>query len=73
MIRTLSKTSLISAWQCRKKLHLEKLHPELGEVSEATERLFAMGHEVGAIAQDGTDNLTMSESQSVDEGICIDV
>ena len=52
MIRTLSKTALISAWQCPKKLYLEKYHRELGEVSDATELLFAMGHEVGAIAQD---------------------
>ena len=46
----LSKSRLISAWQCPKKLHLEKHHPELGEVSDLTESLFATGHEVGAIA-----------------------
>ena len=47
----LSKSRLISAWQCAKKLHLEKHHPELGEVSDQTESLFATGHQVGAIAQ----------------------
>lgn len=47
----LSKSRLISAWQCAKKLHLEKHHPELGEVSSQTESLFATGHQVGAIAQ----------------------
>ena len=47
----LSKSRLISAWQCAKKLHLEKHHPELGEVSDLTESLFATGHQVGAIAQ----------------------
>ena len=47
----LSKSRLISAWQCPKKLHLEKHHPELGEVSDQTESLFATGHEVGAVAQ----------------------
>lgn len=47
----LSKTRLISAWQCPKKVHLEKHHPELGEVSTQTESLFATGHQVGAIAQ----------------------
>ena len=47
----LSKSRLISAWQCPKKLHLEKHHPELGEVSDQTESLFATGHQVGAIAQ----------------------
>lgn len=51
MIRTLSKTGLISAWQCAKKLYLEKRHPELGTITAATERLFELGHEVGAIAQ----------------------
>ncbi len=47
----LSKSRLISAWQCPKKLHLEKHHPELGEVSAQTESLFATGHQVGDIAQ----------------------
>ena len=47
----LSKSRLISAWQCPKKLHLEKHHPELGEVSAKTESLFATGHRVGAISQ----------------------
>ena len=53
----LSKSRLISAWQCPKKLHLEKHHPELGEVSPQTESLFATGHQVGAVAQQqyGTD------------------
>lgn len=47
----LSKSRLISAWQCAKKLHLEKHHPELGEVSSLTESLFATGNQVGDIAQ----------------------
>ena len=33
----LSKSRIISAWQCPKKLHLEKHHPELGETSAHTE------------------------------------
>ena len=49
---TLSKSRLISAWQCPKKLHLEKHHPELAEITDNMESLFAMGHQVGAIAQD---------------------
>jgi len=54
----LSKSRLISAWQCAKRLHLEKHHPEYGEVSSQTESLFATGHQVGAIAQQlyGTKN-----------------
>jgi hypothetical protein len=47
----LSKSRLISAWQCPKRLHLEKHHPEWGEVSAQTESLFATGHQVGAVAQ----------------------
>jgi len=47
----LSKSRLISAWQCPKRLHLEKHQPELGEISAQTESLFTTGHEVGAIAQ----------------------
>jgi len=47
----LSKSRLISAWQCLKKLHLEKHHPELAEVSAKTESLFATGNQVGDIAQ----------------------
>ena len=53
----LSKSRLISAWQCAKKLHLEKHHPEHAEVSARTESLFATGNQVGEIAQQfyGTD------------------
>jgi hypothetical protein len=53
----LSKSRLLSAWQCGKKLHLEKHHPELGVISPQTEALFATGNEVGDIAQQlyGTD------------------
>ncbi|MCZ6518073.1 MAG: hypothetical protein O6763_11365 [Gammaproteobacteria bacterium] len=47
----LSKSKLISAWQCPKRLHLEKHHPELGEVSAKTESLFATGHQVGEISK----------------------
>jgi hypothetical protein len=47
----LSKSRLISAWQCPKRLHLEKHHPEFGDVSALTESLFATGHRVGEISQ----------------------
>lgn len=47
----LSKSRLISAWQCAKKLHLEKHRPELGVVSAETESLFATGHQVGDVAK----------------------
>lgn len=47
----LSKSRIISAWQCPRKLHLEKHYPELGRVSAQVESLFATGHQVGAISQ----------------------
>ena len=47
----LSKSRLISAWQCRKKLHLEAHHPELAETSSMAESLFAAGNQVGDIAK----------------------
>lgn len=53
----LSKSRLISAWQCPKKLHLEKHHKELGVITSQMESAFAGGHQVGDIAQQlyGTD------------------
>jgi hypothetical protein len=47
----LSKSRLISAWQCPKRLYLEKFRPELAEITDATQALFATGHEVGAVAK----------------------
>lgn len=47
----LSKSRLLSAWQCPKRLHLEQYHPELGEPASSTEALFATGNQVGTIAQ----------------------
>jgi hypothetical protein len=47
----LSKSRLISAWQCARRVHLEKHHPELGEISAQTESLWATGHLVGEISQ----------------------
>jgi hypothetical protein len=47
----LSKSRLIAAWQCAKRLHLEKHHPELAEISARTESLWNTGYQVGEIAQ----------------------
>ena len=47
----LSKSRLISAWQCSKKLHLEVHNPELAETSSMAESLFAAGDQVGEIAK----------------------
>lgn len=53
----LSKSRLISASQCPKKLHLEKHRRELAVISSQMESLFAGGNQVGDIAQQlyGTD------------------
>ena len=47
----LSKTKILSGWQCRKRLWLEVHDPDKAEVSPATERAFRVGHEVGEIAR----------------------
>ncbi|MGB5336679.1 MAG: DUF2779 domain-containing protein [Woeseiaceae bacterium] len=47
----LSKSRLLSAWQCPKKLFLETFRPELAVYSAQTEALFATGHQVGDIAE----------------------
>jgi len=49
---TFSKSSLMSAWQCPKKLYLEKFRGELAQVSEQTEALFAAGQRVGEVARE---------------------
>jgi hypothetical protein len=50
-MRKLSKSRLISFRQCAKRLWLEMHHPELREDSAATVASFAVGHTVGAFAQ----------------------
>ena len=47
----LSKSRLISAWQCPKKLHLENHHSELAVITPQMESAFAGGHQVGDIAK----------------------
>lgn len=47
----LSKTKIISGWQCSKRLWLELNEPEERVFSAATEASFAVGHRVGAAAQ----------------------
>jgi hypothetical protein len=48
---SLSKSRLMSAWQCAKKLHLETYHPELGEVSPRVQSLYETGRRVGDMAK----------------------
>ena len=50
-LHKLSKSKIISAWQCPRRLYLEKFHPDLAEITDNMEALFATGHEVGAVAQ----------------------
>jgi hypothetical protein len=47
----LSKSKIMSALQCRKRLWLEVHHPELKEISLATQAAFDIGHRVGDVAQ----------------------
>ncbi len=49
--RLLSKSKLVAFRQCPKRLWLEVHQPELRQDSQATQGVFAVGHEVGAIAQ----------------------
>ncbi len=51
MTHYLSKSKLISGWQCGKRLWLEKKSPELIVHSASTEAAFAVGHQVGDAAQ----------------------
>jgi len=47
----LSKTRIMSALQCRKRLWFEVQHPELREITPATQMAFDIGHRVGDVAQ----------------------
>jgi len=47
-----SKSSLLSAYQCPKKIFLERHRPELREISARTQASFDVGNAVGAIAQE---------------------
>lgn len=47
----LSKSKLMAAFQCERRLWLEVHHPELAELSAATRAAFATGHEVGDVAR----------------------
>ena len=47
----LSKSRLISASQCMKKLYLSVHHPQLAETDSGKESLFALGNRVGELAK----------------------
>ena len=51
LIPRLSKSRLISGWQCPKRLWLEIHKPGELEFTSATENAFAIGHKVGEAAQ----------------------
>ena len=61
MIR-LSKSKLMSAPQCPKRLHLEVRHPELKKFSPNTETVFATGHRVGALGREVQDGSAYLEA-----------
>ena len=47
----LSKSKLMSARQCLKRLHLEVHHPELKEISADTQAAFRKGNEIGDVSR----------------------
>jgi hypothetical protein len=47
----LSKSKLMAALQCDRRLWLEVHHPEFAELSAATRAAFATGHDVGEVAR----------------------
>ena len=51
MAARLSKSRLMAALQCERRLWLELHQPELAELSAGTRAAFATGHEVGDVAQ----------------------
>ena len=50
-VHRLSKSRLISGWQCVLRLWQEVYEPGRAEVADQAEWAFATGHEVGAAAQ----------------------
>lgn len=50
-LRYLSKSRILSGLQCPKRLYLEVNQPNLAQVEARTERTFAIGHQVGDVAQ----------------------
>ncbi len=48
---TLSKSRILSGWQCRKRLWLEIHDPEKAVTTPSAERAFAIGHQVGDAAR----------------------
>ena len=60
-LRNLSKSRVMSARQCRKRLHLEIHRPELQRISRATQLAFDTGHRVGALARElyGSDDAVL--------------
>lgn len=50
-VRGLSKSRLVASLQCQRRLWLAAYKPELAQVSEGTERVFGIGHEVGDLAR----------------------
>jgi hypothetical protein len=49
--RFLSKSKILSGWQCHKRLWLEVHDPHKAEIDAAAERGFEIGHQVGEIAR----------------------
>ena len=47
-----SKSKLIAAWQCQKKLYLDEHHRDLAKDSDGRQAVFDVDHRVGKMAQE---------------------
>jgi hypothetical protein len=67
---SLSKSKLNAYHQCQKRLWLEVHRRELLEVSAETDRIFAVGHQVGALARaEHADGILVAENVSWPEAL----
>jgi len=66
----LSKTKIMAGLQCHKRLWLDIHAPERAEISDATERVFQIGHNVGEIAQTlWPHGIMVGHDQELDEAL----
>jgi len=66
----LSKTKIMAGRQCLKRLWLDVHAPERAEISDATERVFQIGHDVGEVAQTlWPHGILVGHDQELDEAL----
>lgn len=66
----LSKSKILSGWQCKKKLWLEVHEPDRAVVDPSLERIFALGHEVGELARTQfPDGILIGHDERLDDAL----